>query len=79
MGERDCLLELQLFRDDMIEDLMQRLRDGKIIPRNLNTQQRSNWRGMRRGRAAFSKVLVATGRKGIGHVGEELKRQRDGV
>jgi len=74
VGERDVLLELRETRRVMIEELMQRLKDGKITARNLESQRRSAFRGGRKARNRVRRVLVETGNAGMGHVLEELSR-----
>jgi hypothetical protein len=58
----------------MVDELMGRLRDGKIEARNLESQRRSAFRGGRKARNRLSRVLRDVGNEGMGHVEEELER-----
>ena len=76
VGERDTLIELRGIRVVMTEELMQRLRSGKITTRNLDGQRRSVFKGARRARADLRKVFKRIGQTGFGHVKDELERQQ---
>ena len=76
MGERDVHQALRETRRAMTEELMQRLRDGKITTRNLKSQRRSAFRGGKRYENALRRELRGVGDQGIKHVGDELERQR---
>ncbi len=74
-GEQNALQVLRVMRDDMIHELMGRLRTGKIEPRNLESQRRSAYRGRAKAQARLLEVYQGAGKTGQSHVGEELKRQ----
>lgn len=73
-GKRDLHQELRVIRDGMIADLMGRQRAGKIIPRNVNTQRRSRYRGESKAHARLMDVLSRIGAEGAEHVEKELTR-----
>jgi hypothetical protein len=75
VGERDILTTLRGVRTAMVEDLMQRLRDGKITTRNLKSQRRSGFKGTRRAEADLRRVFKDIGKRGAQHVVDELERQ----
>ena len=75
MGERDIHAVLRTARSAMVDDLMQRLRDGKITTRNLGGQRRSLFKRGRKARNELGRVLHTVGAKGIEHVSDELERQ----
>lgn len=75
MGERDILLVLRETRVAMVADLMNRLAEGKITKRNMDSQRRSAFKQARKSRAAVKRVLRGVGQKGMQHVTEELERQ----
>ncbi len=75
VGERDTLTELRQAARDMTDDLLARLRAGKIQPRTLDGQRRSAFKGARRVRGALRRQFKRIGADGIKHVGEELNRQ----
>ena len=58
----------------MIAELMQRLKDGKITARNLESQRRSAFRGGRKAHKQLVETLTGVGVEGMGHVVEELER-----
>ncbi len=76
VGERDVTTELRATRTAMIDELMQRLRDGKITTRNLNGMRRSAFHGARQAKVGLRRVLRGIGRAGIKHVQDELERQQ---
>lgn len=76
LGERDILTVLRGVKRDMIEEVMRRLRAGKIEPRNLESQRRSKFRGQAKAENALREVFREVGRRGVEHVDDELKRQR---
>jgi hypothetical protein len=59
----------------MTEELMGRLRAGKIDRRNLESQRRSAFRGARAARADVKSVVLEIGRAAFGHVASELEAQ----
>lgn len=65
---------LRELRDEMIADLMARLRAGKINARNLESQQRSKFRKFSVAKARVGKVLGQVGRAGRSHAAEEIQR-----
>ncbi len=75
VGDRDVLAVLRTVRVEMVDELMTRLADGKITPRNLDGQRRSAFRGARRSRSALVRVFRGIGKQGIEHVSDELARQ----
>ena len=78
MGERDLLATLREVRDDMIADLMDRLRTGKINARNFDSQRESKFKRAKAAKAALAKVVRSVGARGMEHVRDELRRQADG-
>ncbi len=69
------LAVLRVVRTEMIEDLMQRLRDGKITAEFLETQRLRGFKGRRRAKADLRRVFRTIGKQGIEHVSDELTRQ----
>ncbi len=78
VGAQDATQVLRVVRDDMIRDLMGRLRTGKISPRSLGSMRQSRFRGDSRAVARLSSVLSRVGETGQQHALEELKRQEGG-
>jgi len=74
-GERDVLQVLRSVRRSMIDDLMGRLRSGKITARNLDGQRRSKFRGHKRAHTELLDTLIEVGDTGATHVDQELKNQ----
>ena len=58
----------------MIAELMQRLKDGKITARNLESQRRSAFKGGRKAHKQLVGTLSWVGVEGMQHVSEELTR-----
>lgn len=75
VGERDVMVELLGVGDAMVDELMSRLRAGKISVRNLNSQRRSRWKGTKAAESVLRGVLESIGQVGIEHVVDELGRQ----
>ncbi len=78
-GERDVLQVARVTRRAMIDDLMGRLRSGKINLRNLESQRRSLFRGRKKAHAQFVRVLGGIADDGMDQVVDELARQADEV
>ncbi len=76
LGEDAALVVLRKARRKMIEELMGRLRAGKITPRSVSSQKNSNFRGEKKAIAELEATLTKTGRLGIDHVDAEMSRQR---
>ena len=74
MGERDITTNLRGVSRTMIDELMGRLKDGKITARNLESQRRSAFKGGRKARNSLNRVLTGVGVDGMGHVVEEIER-----
>lgn len=74
-GERDVLTLLRDIRRRMTQDLMRRLRAGKITARNLDTQRRSKFRGYKAAHSQMKSLLAEISYDGVGHVDDELKAQ----
>lgn len=71
-GERDALTALRAARRGMIEDILARLRSGKLTRRNVESQSRSRYRGQAKAVAAVKEQLMETAAEGRTHVKAEL-------
>ena len=74
VGERDVLAVVRETRAAMVEDLMGRLREGKVNRRNLESQRRSAFKGGRGARSAMRRALRGTAEVGFEHVAAEVER-----
>jgi len=75
VGSNDLHQELRVIRDDMIRDLMGRLRAGKISSRSLGSMRQSRFRGDGRAIVRVQTVMRRVGDQGQEHAEMELRRQ----
>lgn len=75
-GERDVLTAMRDIRGRMRDEIMARVRVGKISVRNLGTQRRSRFRGASRSALRVESELTKVAGMGTEHVQDELGRQR---
>lgn len=74
-GEQDIKTALRRIRQDMIGDLMGRLRNGKISKRNIESQRRSKFRQFKRSQSVLAAELDRVGERGMDHAKDEIKKQ----
>jgi hypothetical protein len=60
----------------MADELLGRLRAGKITARSVESQRRSAFRGAKKVKAALVSVFGEVGKQAFGHVRSELEAQR---
>jgi len=75
VGETDILTVLRTTHRSMIDELLGRLRAGKITLRNVESQRRSAFKGKARAKSALRKVFHRIGAEGWGTVKDEVDRQ----
>jgi len=78
-GGNDVHQDLRVIRDDMIRDLMFRLRSGKVTTRNAEGLRRSKFRGSSRATSRLVETLRRIGENGAEHVSEEIRRPGRGT
>lgn len=74
VGERDMLNVTRATQRAMVDELMGRLRAGKITRRSVESQRRSKFKGGTEAQDAMVSVMEEIGAAGAAHVEDELER-----